>query len=419
MSIRSLCRFLLSSSDPKARVTFPAGLSKKATRRVHSIVREMAPRGELEHHSVNSSQGRVLTIIRQRVHQSTRERKRLEDEDEDRCLRVINAAQPLFPMKWLPAVISMLDLLCAEMGPATLPRWQLNFVAMEDTAVEVLSLLCAYHNQSLLSREQRSAYTSSYHSTALSIVAELKQGLQANVLKTEATDEQKASLVVSADTAAILSIERRLIPRLLSMLLAVAECERTRLNLALSSSLLPAFLPLVPWLQSWVEDYKCGLPQLSATSWAYPSTTSFLFDPPRSSFSRPGASWCGCSLCDSLRSFLQSSEESNLDVQAKRDQRRHIRDRIEALHNPHLRHETQSSGNDLPCTMRVIKTQPLAQLVQQRSDRLQQVGDQLQQISSQLQQVPSHIPPAALTAEDRKRRHEVVVVDVDEEEVQE
>ena len=404
-SIRLICRFLLSSKDPSAMVPFPAELSKKARQRIRAITQEMAPRGELQLESVKSSQRKVLRFRRQRARQSTCVLKPVEDESEDLFLRVINAAQPLIPTRWLPAVSSMLDLLCVEIGQATTSKGQLDFV---DTNVEVLSLLCLYHNQSLLNKEQRSSYTSRYHPAARSMVAELAQALQVVASKEAATDGQKKGPLVSANSARILSIERGLISRLLSLQLAVAECERSCLNLAVSSSLLPAFFPLTQWLQCWVEGQQCGLQQLSATSWVYPSTTSPLFDPPRSSFSSPGSPWCRCDLCKTLQCFLQSSEKSKVNIQASSSQRRHLRDRIEALHNPHLRHEAQCKNQ-----FHVTKTLPLALLVQQRSDRLQQVYNQLQEVLSRIS--PFSDPPAAVLAVEAR---EGLVVEVDEMEVQ-
>ena len=159
---------------------------------------------------------------------------------------------------------------------------------------------------------------------------------------------------------------------------------------AAGPQLLSAFAPLLQWMRRWLQQQQAALTLPPPSSWEFPLRTSTAFycksarsyhdfrAPRRGAMTVAApAQWCGCGLCQDLRRFLLGHTAKSIDFKRSEQDRHHVEERVQALHNPHLRPETFRATR-APHTLRVVKSEPVFPALQRRLSHLAALRTRLQ-----------------------------------------
>ena len=364
-SVRAICSYVLTSPQPYASFTFPASLSKESRHQVH-IAADAVGFGKLRHESAGTGRSRALTLTRAAG---------VPPPAVD-VLRAFVSQQPLsieaarLPAHWVQTTNELCEVLCGELNADRLQNGHflgtsLLHSQMAETSVVVLLLFVVYQAQRGRDAVHRAHYTARY----VDGVVELCQFVLQHI-------EQEWSNALAASDVAQL-VEQKLIALLLPLIDLLLRpqpaLDGTLPNNRSPSLLLAAVLPLLQRVLSWLQAQQASIPQLSASSWTYPTEPSPLF--PLAAPNVPIRATCTCALCQQLERFLKSDMEQTLDFPSTDSDRKHIEQRVQTLSNPHLRSEVVRSLS--PPVLRVVKHKLLATLWDERRVVLQTSVDRL------------------------------------------
>ncbi len=366
-SIRAICDHMLSSSEQHSTFTFPFTLDKDERHQVHMIADEVG-QGKLRHESTGWSNNRVLTVTRMRKPSAavTEGWQTMADPLTAMMAGLPRSADGAhLPARWVQTASEMCQALCGELETDKLQRWltSQDMSTLFNTVIAVLLLFAVYQAQRSSDAAQQAEYTVELNPVAGGLCQHTCRCIEREWSKTP------------ADKDVLECMDDKLIKPLLPLLelitsqVSVSDNDTTKDESP--SPLLAAILSLPQRVLSWLHAQLSSLPSPPATSWAYETKVSSLFRRPESHFSwvDAGRRFCGCALCKQLQHFLKSATEKQCDFRLKERDRRHIGERIAALHNQHIEYQTITSGS--PYTLHVVKRTTLAALWDKRRAALQ------------------------------------------------
>ena len=372
-SIRAICNHVLSSSQPYSTFTFPSTLDKDERHQVHIIADEVG-QGKLRHESTGWGNNRVLTVTRVRKPSAVMTEVRHSMADP---LTAMMAGLPQsadgahLPARWVQTASEMCQALCDELKTDKLQRGltSQDLSTLSTTVTAVLLLFAVYQVQRSSDMAHQAEYTVTLSPAARELCQHACQCIEREWSKAP-TDKDVLECMQD-------KLIKPLLPLLELITSQVGLSDSGSTNGESPSALLAIILPLPQRVLSWLHAQLSSVPSPPATSWAHETKVSPLFRKPASHYSWVDASrgFCGCALCKQLQHFLKSATEKQCDFRMKERDRRHIEERIAALHNSHIECQTITSGT--PYTLRVVKRTTLAVLWNKRRAALQALVDRV------------------------------------------